>query len=108
MTENLILYGFDGNNVQNLLDLEELSSHLSDVSLVLMENAINGLIYSDSSSKMETYESIQKYFQQIYYVEEDVLARGYNTELIPKTFHAISYSDLIDLIATANRIISKL
>ena len=123
MRKNLILYGKSGFSSQTQ-DLLNISRSLNDYCIVLKQDAVVGVVMG-SSIGIETPNTRKNssdpnltvnypyfYFQSqkipLFCLIEDLEARGYSTENLPKNIQGISYMKLVDLIDSSQRIISWL
>ena len=111
MVKNLMLYGQSGFKSCHTQNLAEFITDLEDCSVVLMEDGVNGVIKPIGAEMTEGHAPYRTLIQMnipIYCLMEDLEARGGNSEEIITGIQNISYSELIDKIDAAKRVISWL
>ncbi|WP_371806332.1 DsrH/TusB family sulfur relay protein [Candidatus Lokiarchaeum ossiferum] len=111
MVKNLMLYGqsgYDSNSTQNLA---EFVTGLEECAVILMEDGVNGLmkpIGAEMTKENAPYHNLIQQNIPIFYLLEDVEARGGISENVIASIQSITYSELIDKIDAAERVISWL
>ncbi|MHA1519219.1 MAG: DsrH/TusB family sulfur metabolism protein [Promethearchaeota archaeon] len=114
MAQNLLLFGFSGFDSTKIQKLVEWAPKLADCSVVLMADGILGSITPKSnadvgiSASMKPYAPLLAAGVSVQAVTEDLTARGYDLGQLNTGITPVSYSNLIDLIASAERVISWL
>lgn len=105
MAENLVLYGYSGYNVHQRKSLTKIVAQLENTGVVLLEDAVIGSL---KGGKEHPYSELIQKKIPIYCVIEDLEARGMNSKLLDDKISPITFSELIDLIEEAQRLISWL
>ena len=114
MAKNLILFGHSGFDLNNYKSLTKITNNTTESLVVLMEDGVNGVIKSstiqntDATSDFEPYKDILEKNIPLYCVVEDLEARGFKSAQLKSGINQLTYSELIDLIETSNRVISLL
>ena len=101
MTKHLILFGFSGFNAPRVSELTTTLAALEDPAIVLMQDAVIGCHTS------EPYQNLLAN-THIYVLKEDFEARGFATDTLASGMTLISYLELVDLIDSAEKVISWL
>lgn len=104
-TENLVLYGFSGYDENQRKRLNDIIINLDNPRIVLLEDAVIGSL--DVGDK-RPYSELLASKIPIYCVKEDLQARGMDYNKLVKEIKSINYSELIDLIEGAKRLLSWL
>ena len=111
MVKNLILYGQSGFTSCHTTNLAEFVSGLEESAVVLMEDGVNGVVKPIGAEMTEGHLPYHELIQMnipIYCIHEDVESRGGNLDNLVSGIKSITYSDLIDKIDEADRVISWL
>ena len=110
MSQNLLLFGFSGFDTPKIQKLVEWAPKLPDCSVILMADGILGSIkpQDDATALALPYNLLLAAGVTVHAVSEDLTARGYDLGQLHKGIQPVSYSNLIDLIASADRVISWL
>jgi sulfur relay protein TusB/DsrH len=107
MAKNLILYGQSGFNCNMAKKLETIAVNLDDCIVALMEDASLGTVKSLTDNIGESrYAKIQDQKVNLVVLQEDLVARGYTSDNLIDGIKPVSYLDLVDLIESADRVIS--
>jgi sulfur relay protein TusB/DsrH len=105
LSKYLVLYGLDPSQIDPLRELEIIISPLQDVSIILLEDAVIGAINYPNKNQ------ISKLLANnigIWALKEDVLARGIGLNNITPGIKLLDYSELVDQIERADKLISWL
>ena len=120
MAQNLLLFGFSGFDSSKIQKLVEWAPKLADCSVVLMADGILGSITpkpnadagnagdASNTASLTPYAPLLAAGVSVQAVTEDLTARGYDLGQLNSGISPVSYSNLIDLIASAGRVISWL
>ena len=111
MVKNLMLYGQSGFKSCYTQNLAEFITGMEDCSVVLMEDGVNGVMKPIGAEMTEGHAPYHKLIQMnipIFCLMDDFEARGGNSEKMIAGIQSITYSELIDKIDTAERVISWL
>ena len=102
MTKHLILFGFSGFDAPRVSELTTTLAKLEDPAIVLMQDAVIGC------HTPEPYQALRSLNTPIYVLKEDYEARGFAVESLMGGMTHVSYLDLVDLINSAEKVISWL
>lgn len=105
MSKNLVLYGLDPSHAEQYKELEKIITGLEDVTMVLLEDAVIGSV---RSLQKDRFASLLTNKIGILALREDVEARGIRSSDIKTGISLIGYSELVDQIAIAEKLISWL
>lgn len=109
MTENLILFGFSGFDSPKVANLTSWASQLPDCAVVLMEDGILGTVKPQGDmTESLPYAKLLESNISVHVLNEDLLARGYDPTTLHDGIMTITYSDLMDTIESATRVMSWL
>ncbi len=101
MTKHLILFGFSGFDAPSVSELTTTVATLEDSAIVLMQDAVIG------SHTSEPYQNLLTSNTPLYVLKEDLEARGFANTLV-SGMTLVSYLELVDLIDSAEKVISWL
>jgi len=102
MTKHLILFGSSGFDVPKVSELTTTLANLEDSAIVLMQDAVIG------SHTSEPYQNLRSMNIPIYVLKEDYEARGFAINNLASGMTQVSYLGLVDLIDSAEKVISWL
>lgn len=104
MTAQTILYGYSGFETYQLKLLNSVTDNNSETSLILLEDAVNGVQKGSSVNPYKNY--VENNNITVFCLKEDYTARGLKLDAVHEGIQVINYDELIDKIETSKKIIS--
>lgn len=106
MTAKTILYGYSGFNCYQQEQLQKLLGFTEDITLILLEDAVNGVQKGKVPNPYQFWLDNNK--TEIFCVKEDYIARGFSLDAIHDGIQLIDYDGLIKKIEESGQLMSWL